>query len=68
MSTFVPIGLLAVVSLAGAVVAAVKASSHDASPAQRSWFWVVATVLLLVGLAAAFCAWWLWRFVETFTF
>ncbi len=68
MPILFPIGLLAVVSLAGAVVAAVKASSQDAAPAQRSWFWVVATVLLLVGLGAGFSAWWLWRFVETFTF
>jgi H+/Cl- antiporter ClcA len=68
VSILIPIVLLAVMSLAAAVFAGAKASSQHTGPAQRSVLWTVATVLVLLGLALGFVAWWLWRFWETFTF
>lgn len=68
MSIIFPIALLGLVSLAIAVLTGVRAASSDATPAQRSGLWVVAAILAVLALAAGFCAWWLWRFSEEFTF
>jgi hypothetical protein len=68
VSFILPLALLGLVSLVGAVIAGVRASSSGATTAQRAGLWVTATVLAVGGLAAGYCAWWLWRFTEEFTF
>ncbi len=68
MTVIVPLALLAAVTLALAVVTGVRASSQDAGLAQRSGLWVVTAILVVLGLAAGVCAWWLWYFLEEWTF
>jgi hypothetical protein len=68
MDILLSLAPIVLAGIAGAVVFGLKAASPDATTAGRVGFGTLAALLAIVAAAAAFAAYFLWSFANSFTF